>query len=120
MTQKGVRLQAHRTASGRAMLALLSDAEWRAAYATADPEGAPGYGDFKELLRQVRERGWAQEVEVVARGQESVGVAIVDHVGRPAAALAVTYPVGTASAEETAGQLIRAAAQVSARMYGTA
>lgn len=69
-------------------------------------------------MRQVRERGWAEEVEVVARGQASVGVAVVDHVGRPAAALAVTFPVGTADAADVAQQLHAAAKQVAERMYG--
>ncbi|QRP60741.1 IclR family transcriptional regulator [Corynebacterium minutissimum] len=114
VTERGVRLQAQRTASGRAMLAVLPEAEWRAAYSA----GALSFGEFKTILRDVRERGWAEEVEVVARGQASVGVAIVDHVGRPAAALAVTYPVGTADAAAVAHELKAAAAQVAKRMYG--
>ncbi|MGX4761752.1 IclR family transcriptional regulator [Corynebacterium minutissimum] len=114
VTERGVRLQAQRTASGRAMLAVLPEAEWRAAYSA----GTLSFGEFKTILRDVRERGWAEEVEVVARGQASVGVAIVDHVGRPAAALAVTYPVGTADAAAVAHELKAAAAQVAKRMYG--
>ena len=114
VTEKGVRLQAQRTASGRAMLALLPEAEWRAAYFP----GSLGFGEYKDILRQVRERGWAEEIEVVARGQASVGVAVVDHVGRPAAALAVTFPVGTVDAEGVAEKLHAAAQQVAARMYG--
>ena len=114
VTERGVRLQAQRTASGRAMLAVLPEAEWRAAYSA----GSLGFGEFKTILRDVRERGWAEEIEVVARGQASVGVAIVDHVGRPAAALAVTYPVGTADASAVAQELNDAAAQVAKRMYG--
>lgn len=114
VTERGVRLQAQRTASGRAMLAVLPEAEWRAAYSA----GTLSFGEFKTILRDVRERGWAEEVEVVARGQASVGVAIVDHVGRPAAALAVTYPVGTADAAAVAHELKAAAAQVATRMYG--
>lgn len=114
VTERGVRLQAQRTASGRAMLAVLPEAEWRAAYSA----GTLSFGEFKTILCDVRERGWAEEVEVVARGQASVGVAIVDHVGRPAAALAVTYPVGTADAAAVAHELKAAAAQVATRMYG--
>lgn len=114
VTEKGVRLQAQRTASGRAMLALLPEAEWRAAFAA----GPMGFSEFKSLLREVRERGWAEEIEVVARGQASVGVAVVDHVGRPAAALAVTYPVGTADAPSIAQELREAAEQVAERIYG--
>ena len=114
VTERGVRLQAQRTASGRAMLALLPEAEWKAAFFP----GSLGFGEYKEILRQVRERGWAEEVEVVARGQASVGVAVVDHVGRPAAALAVTFPVGPVDAAGVAQKLHAAARQVAARMYG--
>ena len=114
VTERGVRLQAQRTASGRAMLALLPEAEWKAAFFP----GSLGFGEYKDILCQVRERGWAEEVEVVARGQASVGVAVVDHVGRPAAALAVTFPVGTVDAAGVAQKLHAAARQVAARMYG--
>lgn len=116
VTDKGVRLQAHRTASGRAMLALLPDAEWRAAYSTSTEGGS--FRALKERLEEVRERGWEQEVEEVSRGQASVAVAVVDHVGRPAAALAVTYPVGRAPAEPLAAELSAAAAEVAAKMFG--
>lgn len=116
VTEKGVRLEAHRTASGRAMLALLPDAEWRAAFAISRSGGS--FRGLVEQLEQVRARGWAQEVEEVSRGQASVAVAVPDHLGRPAAAVAVTYPVGTADAADVAGQLQEIAREVAAKMFG--
>lgn len=92
VTEVGVRLPALRTASGRAMLAHLPEAELRAVF---DSSGERlRYRDVQATLAEVRVRGWASEYEEVSRGQESVAVAVVDHLGRPAAALAVTFPVG--------------------------
>ena len=91
VTVKGVRLPALRTASGRAMLAHLPESELRAIFATS--ENRPLYKDLQEQLEQVRERGWSTEIEEVARGQESIAVAVLDHLQRPAAAVAVTFPL---------------------------
>ena len=118
VTEKGVRLQAHRTASGRAMLAQLPDAEARAAYSTSSDAGA--FRQFHDILAQTRERGWAEEVEEVSRGQESVAVAILDHVNRPAGALAVTFQRGRIDAATRAvaiEQLRSAAAAIAAKVY---
>lgn len=120
VTDKGVRLQAHRTASGRAMLAQLPDAEARAAYSTSSDAGA--FRQFHDMLAQTRERGWAEEVEEISRGQESVATAIVDHLGRPAGALAVTFPRGRVDAATRADaieQLRVSAKNVSAKMFGS-
>ncbi|MCQ9334169.1 IclR family transcriptional regulator [Corynebacterium phoceense] len=120
VTDKGVRLQAHRTASGRAMLAQLPDAEARAAYSTSSDAGA--FRQFHDMLAQTRERGWAEEVEEISRGQESVATAIVDHLGRPAGALAVTFPRGRVDAATRADaieQLRVSAKNISAKMFGS-
>lgn len=102
VTDVGVRLPAHLTATGRAMLAELPPAQLRAlypdrsAFASRHPE--PGtddewsYGRLKRVLATVREQGWAGEHGEVTGGLASVGVAVLDHLGWPAAAIAVTYP----------------------------
>lgn len=117
VTEKGVRLSAQTTASGRAMLSLLPEPEWRAVFSTTPARGS--FQEFLTSLELVRQRGWAEEVEEVSRGQASVGVPIRDHLGRPAAALAVTFPVGTADAAAVAAELQAAAGDVSVKMYGT-
>lgn len=112
-TQVGVRLVAVGTASGRIMLAHLPKEERVAALSPA-PETA-------ELLDEAQAVGYATEYEEVACGQESVAVAILDHLGRPAAALAVTYPVGTASSDTftaLVAHLKDSAASMSAKLYG--
>lgn len=132
VTDVGVRLPAHLTATGRAMLAALPSAQLRALYpdAAAFPErgGAPddgsgeqawSYGRLKRVLQAVRATGHATEHGEVTGGLASVGVAVLDHLGWPAAAIAITYPADAspdAVADVTAG--VRAAAAMLGRRIG--
>ena len=104
VTDVGVRLPAHLTASGRAMLAALPREQVRALYpdVSAFPDRT-GLGprtprQLREVLREVRARGYATEDSEVAAGLRSVGVAVRDHAGWPIAAVAVTW--GDANLEE--------------------
>lgn len=120
ITEVGVRLPAARTASGRSMLAQLPAAEARAVFAAAPTEGLT-LREYQAKLDVVRERGWATEVEEVSRGQETIAVAVLDHLGRPAAALAVTFRVDSAGEEVRESlrqELAKASQQLSQRMYG--
>ncbi|OAN40807.1 IclR family transcriptional regulator [Microbacterium sp. H83] len=97
VTDVGVRLPAHLTASGRAMLAALPREQVRALYpdTSAFPDRT-GLGprtprELRELLRTVRARGFATEDSEVADGLRSVGAAVRDHTGWPIAAVAVTW-----------------------------
>jgi len=101
VTDVGVRLPAHLTATGRAMLAELPATQLRALYPDraafawrqpADADDDWSYGRLKRVLAVVREHGWAAEHGEVTPGLASVGVAVVDHLGWPAAAIAITYP----------------------------
>ncbi|WP_211195833.1 IclR family transcriptional regulator [Agromyces sp. H66] len=108
VTDVGVRLPAHLTATGRAMLAELPPAQLRAlypdraAFATRHPRGEGeadddwSYGRLKRVLATVREQGWAGEHGEVTGGLASVGAAVLDHLGWPAAAIAITYPEDSA------------------------
>lgn len=112
-TQVGVRLVAVGTASGRIMLAHLPKEERAAALCPAPTIAA--------LVERAQEQGYATEHEEVARGQESVAVAITDHLGRPAAALAVTFPVGSADPDTRAALVARlkeSAGAMSRKLYG--
>ncbi|APT93737.1 IclR family transcriptional regulator [Corynebacterium phocae] len=120
VTEKGVRLQAHKTASGRSMMALLPTEEARAIFAF-NGEGA-GWRAMRERLDAVRTAGYEMENEEVSRGQASFAVAIKDHLGRPAAAVAVTYPISRVAEAHKAEVLhrLQAAAQSAGRkMYGS-
>ena len=118
ITDVGVRLPAAATASGRAMLAQLPAAELKALY------GVVGHGSYREWLVPIAEaqhRGWGSESEEVSPGQESLAVAVVDHMGRPAAALAVTFRVGSLDknrASEVIEQLQSRAAMLESALFG--
>lgn len=120
ITEVGVRLQALKTASGRAMLAFIPEAEARAAFAASGETGS--LKKFRERLDLVRDRGWEEEVEEVSSGQASIAVPILDHLHRPAAALAVTYPVGRVDGSKRTAlidHLRQVSGVVSDKMYGT-
>jgi DNA-binding IclR family transcriptional regulator len=92
----GVRLPAHLTASGRSVLAHLPAAQVRALY----PDAAAlvvrtGLGPttpraLRRLLAETRARGHATEDGEVTLGYASVAAAVFDHTGRPVAGVAVT------------------------------
>lgn len=92
VTNKGVRLPALKTASGRAMLAFLPEDELRAVFETSGEKVQ--FREMKAQLDIIAQRGWSTEVEEVSRGQESLAMPVFDHLQRPAAAVAVTFPVG--------------------------
>ena len=120
ITDVGVRLAAERTASGRAMLAALPDAELKA---RVDAAGlGRQWQKIHTMVQQVRSRGWAEETEEVSVGQSSIAAAVLDHTGRPAAALAVTFTpeVGVDKHAELVAETCRRAQQVHTTLFGTA
>ncbi|MDR7186765.1 DNA-binding IclR family transcriptional regulator [Microbacterium trichothecenolyticum] len=126
VTDVGVRLPSHLTATGRAMLAALPREQVRAlfpdaaAFADRTGRGPQRPGELRELLRGVRERGWASEDGEVTLGLGSVGVAVLDHVGWPIAAIAVTFPEdGAREAAEIAEIVAPVAAELGRRIGGT-
>jgi DNA-binding IclR family transcriptional regulator len=117
VTDVGVRLPAHLTASGRAILASLPAPQVRALYGTpADFVDRTGRGPrtlsaLRTVLSETRQRGHAVEDGEVTTGLASVAVPVLDHNQHPVAAVAVTYPHDSPTAglreavERTAGQL---------------
>lgn len=93
----GVRLPAHLTATGRAMLAALPRAQVRALYPTRDllthrnEAGPTTLAELDALLATARAAGWASEDGDVTAEYASVGAAALDRNGYPAAAIGVTY-----------------------------
>lgn len=93
----GVRLPAHLTATGRAMLAALPAAQVRALYPSRgllthrNEAGPSTLGELDELLAQSRARGWAVEVGDVTAEYASVGAAVADRNGYPVAAIGLTF-----------------------------
>ena len=123
VTDVGVRLPSHLTATGRAMLALLPREQVRAlypdaaAFADRTGRGPSRPSDLRDVLTATRARGYASEDGEVTIGLRSVGVAVADHAGWPAAAIAVTWPDDAArDAAEFARLAGEAAAELSRRI----
>lgn len=97
VTSIGVRLPAHLTATGRAMLSALPSAQVRAIFPTSNTlvtRSGPGpktLGQLDTLLAEARERGWAIEDGDITLEYASVAAAVLDHTGYPAAAVGLTF-----------------------------
>ena len=127
VTDVGVRLPSHLTASGRALLATLPAGQVRALYPDAAAfvdrvGGEPHtYGALKRILERVRADGYATEDGEVTPGFASVAVSVRDHAGWPAAGIAITFPRENIPHDEWAGlaaQITEAAAELSRRIRG--
>ncbi|MBA2533019.1 MAG: IclR family transcriptional regulator [Nocardioidaceae bacterium] len=98
VTDVGVRLPAHLTASGRAILAGLSAAQVRALF--PDPEafvdrhgsGPRTLSALRELLTETRRRGYAVEDGEITPGFASVAVTLPGGPAPMLASVALTYP----------------------------
>lgn len=112
VTSIGVRLPAHLTATGRAMLAALPPAQFEAIYSGSRDEPAGGatrasdgsrplplrtsrgpafLADLLNLLGETRERGWATEDGDIDLAYASVAAVVLDHNDYPAAAVGLTF-----------------------------
>jgi len=95
----GVRLPAHLTASGRAILATLEPAQVRAlypnrsAFVSRTGTGPSSPSELGRLLSQTRQRGYATEDGEVTPGFSSVAAPVL--VGTVPASVAVTWATGT-------------------------
>ncbi|MGZ4429410.1 MAG: IclR family transcriptional regulator [Nocardioidaceae bacterium] len=121
VTNVGVRLPAHLTASGRAVLAALPAAQVRALYpdrsAFVDRHGLgpTSLSALRALLAETRQRGYAVEEGEVTPGFASVAAPVLDHNGHPVAGVAVTFPADdppdlrrtTSATQATAAALTR-------------
>ncbi len=124
----GVRLPAHLTATGRAMLAQLPAGQVRALYPARDSlirRVGPGPSTLAELdhmLLTTRERGWALELGDVTTDYASVGAAALDRKGYPIAGIGVTFRSGITdvTAEALGVAVVATAAALGARALGRA
>lgn len=123
VTDVGVRLPAHLTASGRSLLAALPAAQVRALFPDASAfvdrtgAGPASLSQLRRTLGEERRRGWSAEDGEVTPGYGSVAVAAFDHLGRPVAAVGLTvrrescppetWPTLAAAAADVAATLTR-------------
>ncbi|MCU1564852.1 MAG: IclR family transcriptional regulator [Arthrobacter sp.] len=129
VTDVGVRLPSHLTASGRAILAALPKSQVRALYPDAaafsvrheTESPITKYSALSSHLNQVRQRGYATEHGEVTPGFGSIAAAVTDHVGWPTAAVAVTFLEDKLPAEQwpaLAARVQRVADDLSIRIHG--
>lgn len=126
VTDIGVRLPAHLTANGRAILAHSAPAQLRALFPrrgdliTRTGKGPRSLPELLSLLTQDRERGWSEEVELVSEGFRSMGIAAFDHNERPVAALSSTWHrhYSRHEPDQVRGVLEQSAARLTAAMSG--
>lgn len=122
VTDVGVRLPAHLTASGRAMLAALPREQVRAlypdaaAFADRTGRGPRRPSELREVLRTARARGHATEDGEVTLGLRSIGIAVRDHAGWPVAAIAVTWQGEEEAGAAIASAIAAAAAELARRV----
>jgi len=127
VTDVGVRLPAHLTASGRAILAALPSRQVRALFPDAGAfidrhgVGPTTPTALRALLADTRQRGYAEEEGEVTPGLASVAAAVLDHNGHPVASVAVTFEqegTGPREREHFAAAVTRSAAEITRRVAG--
>jgi DNA-binding IclR family transcriptional regulator len=127
VTEVGVRLPAHLTASGLAMLAALPPEQVRALVGARGPlvrrhdAGPRTPTELRRLLTAIRRTGHADEDGYVTPGFASVAAPVLDHGGHPVAAVALTFPATAVDDDgraALAADVRRAAAEVARRIHG--
>jgi DNA-binding IclR family transcriptional regulator len=127
VTDVGVRLPAHLTASGRAMLAALPRQQVTAlfpdpgAFVLRNDRGPRSLSALRQLLVEVRRRGFATEAGEVTEHFSSVAAAVHDHARHPVAAVAITFveeEIDESRRSYLAGHVARTAAAITRRLGG--
>ena len=123
VTSIGVRLPAHLTATGRAMLAALPEAQFGAIYSPRDSlplrttTGPADVPELQALLADARDRGWAVEDGDINLDYASVAAVVLDHNGYPAASVGLTFRRTIVDDAESSrlGRAVRSAADTLTR-----
>ncbi len=127
VTDVGVRLPASLTASGRAMLAYVPDAQVRAlfpnraAFVDRTGSGPRALSQLRQYLAAERRAGFAAEEGFISGGYSSVASAVFDHLGQPVAAIGMTYrteKIDTAKREILIEAVKDSASKLTARIGG--
>lgn len=125
VTEVGVRLPAHLTASGKAILCQLDVKQVRAMYGavTSLPtRTGKGPATLKELtadLQNAKQKGFSFENGFVTEGFSSIAVAVLNHLQMPVAAIGMTFRADAAAEDHQeflVKQLKAAATELSKRL----
>jgi DNA-binding IclR family transcriptional regulator len=127
VTEVGVRLPAHLTASGRAILAGLDASQVRATFANNKTFvdrtglGPKNVRELASLLRDEAKDGFSAENGFITDGFSSIAVAARNHLGIPVAAIALTFRSEDADSRlrsELVGALKNSGMELSKRLAG--
>ncbi len=127
ITDVGVRLPAHLTAVGRAMLTGLSSSQLRALYPSRRSfvqrtgEGVGSLTELHRVLREDRARGFSVESDQTTAGVSCIAAAVYDHQRRPAAAVGISFVTGNRDRgqwPQMARAVQQAADSLTARIHG--
>lgn len=127
ITDVGVRLPAHLTAVGRAILAELPASQVRALYPTGaafvrrTDHSIDSLTQLEEALGEDRSRGYTVESDLTSEGITCIAAPVRDHVGRPVASVGVSFATESrdrATWSELATRVRRAAGAVTSRIHG--
>ena len=124
ITDVGVRLPAHLTASGRAVLASLPYAQVRALYPDKESfvertgVGPQSLSALRTILAEARQRGHAVEDGEITPGFASIAAPVLDHNGLPLAGVAVTFAEGESVDKAAIAEAVRATATTLTRRVG--
>lgn len=97
VTEVGVRLPAHLTASGKSMLSQLDAKQVRALYSNTKSlalRTEHGPDTVKKLISELqadKEHGYSIENGYISYGYSSIAVAVLNHLALPVASLTLTY-----------------------------
>lgn len=124
VTDVGIRLPAQLTATGRAILAQLPEAQVRAifpnnsSFTSRTGIGPSSFAELKEVLKSERTVGFAKEVGAITAGYQSVAMALVDRSNRPVAAIGLTYKSTDADQEvKLLAELKKVAKELTRRLH---
>jgi DNA-binding IclR family transcriptional regulator len=125
VTEVGVRLPAHLTASGRAILAALPTVQVRAlypdraAFVERTGLGPTSLSALRTILAETRQRGYAVENGEITTGFASIAAPVLDHNELPIAGVAVTFPAdGEVDTQRIADAVRGTAATLGRRVRG--
>lgn len=129
VTGVDVRLPAHLTASGRAILAAMPRAQVRALYPNTrafvhrvgHDESIDRYSRLRTVLDETERLGFAVERDAVTPGFSSIAQSVLDHRGWPIAGIAVTFSSDAIPEDrwpELASIVREAATTLSTRIHG--
>ena len=126
VTDVGVRLPAHLTAVGRAILARLPPSQLRAVYPTGRPLirrtkiGPQFRFDLEKLLSRDRAQGYVLERDSTTEGITCIAAPVLSYSGLPTAAVNVCLPSGICDSDTQSGLigLVSQAAEKLSRSLG--